>query len=63
MEDRGCEVNAPSVRWAGMMAYDSARKRVVLFGGTTTGFQSTTLNDTWEYDGKDWTQIKTANAP
>jgi hypothetical protein len=35
------------------MVYDSARDRVVLFGGdTAAGVQA----DTWEYDGTTWTQ-------
>jgi hypothetical protein len=36
------------------MAYDSARQRVVLFGGKLTA-QDT--RDTWEWDGEDWTQV------
>lgn len=40
------------------MAYDSARGRVVIFGGSSAnGF----LNDTWEWDGTNWTQK--ANGP
>jgi YVTN family beta-propeller protein len=35
------------------MAYDSARNRVVLFGGTVD--YSSYLADTWEYDGTAWT--------
>ncbi|MFT3837211.1 MAG: kelch repeat-containing protein [Myxococcaceae bacterium] len=38
------------------MAYDSVRHKVVLFGGNSS---STTLNDTWEYDGTNWTQVAT----
>jgi hypothetical protein len=41
------------------MAYDSARGKTVMFGGWDTFY----LNDTWEYDGVDWVQIMTANAP
>ncbi|MFN7972697.1 MAG: kelch repeat-containing protein [Acidobacteriota bacterium] len=33
------------------MTYDSARKRVVLFGG----FGASYMNDTWEHDGISWT--------
>jgi hypothetical protein len=40
------------------MAYDSARGKLVIFGGSSTnGF----LNDTWEWDGANWTQK--ANGP
>ena len=42
------------------MAYDSARHVTVLFGGAlNAGF----YNDTWQYDGTDWTQVITAHAP
>ncbi|MGH9365473.1 MAG: Kelch repeat-containing protein, partial [Thermoanaerobaculia bacterium] len=43
------------------MAYDSSRHRIVMFGGYTTGFQG--LQDTWEYDGANWTQITSTNKP
>jgi len=52
--------NAPSPRFLYGMAYDSARDRVVLFGGRD-GFAPN--NETWEFDGTNWTQILTANAP
>lgn len=36
------------------MAYDSLRKRIVLFGG----YKSPVLYaDTWEYDGQNWTNV------
>jgi hypothetical protein len=37
------------------MAYDGARKLVVLFGGLTASGER--LNDTWEWDGEVWTQV------
>ena len=48
--------NKPPAGAAGL-AYDSARKRVVLFGG------SGNLSDTWEYDGKDWTKMNPTAKP
>lgn len=43
----------PSARGFSAMAYDSARRRVVLFGGRdSTG---TDFDDTWEWDGSGWT--------
>ncbi|MBL8765101.1 MAG: hypothetical protein JNM07_12620 [Phycisphaerae bacterium] len=36
------------VRYHAAMAYDAGRDRVVLFGGSSA---STTLGDTWEFDG------------
>ncbi|HIE72090.1 MAG TPA: hypothetical protein EYP98_19025 [Planctomycetes bacterium] len=37
------------------MAYDSARGKVVMFGGWNG---SSHLNDTWEYDGTEWHPIR-----
>lgn len=47
------------------MAYDSARDRVLVFGGKSgTTFANTTyFNDTWAFDGDNWTQINTPNQP
>ncbi len=36
------------------MAYDSARQRIVLFGGAGGSRQ---FGDTWEWDGKVWTEV------
>ena len=42
------------------MTYDSARSRMVLFGGDgPNGLQG----DTWTYDGSTWTQMKFASSP
>lgn len=42
----------PSARHGHGMAYDSARGRVVLFGGCAAS--TTPLNDLWEWDGVAW---------
>lgn len=42
------------------MVYDSARKRIVLFGGQG---QFGELADTWEWDGTNWTQIYPTTNP
>src|SRR5258706_130610 len=39
----------PIYRAGQAMAYDSARGRIVLFGGTDEGFPGITYNDTWEF--------------
>lgn len=52
---------SPPGVWAHAMAYDSRRVRTVLFGGMTMA--NTLINSTWEWDGTDWKQITTANAP
>lgn len=51
----------PAVRAGHALAYDSARQRVVLFGGATVGLASTGnrppevfYGDTWEWDGSNW---------
>jgi hypothetical protein len=52
--------HSPSARAAESMVFDSARNRVVIFGGRQG---KTNLNDTWFYDGNDWAQIATPTAP
>src|SRR5439155_6124424 len=52
--------NGPSDRRAAAMAYDSVRKRTVLFGGSAA--QNGPLDETWEHDGSKWTKIATATA-
>lgn len=47
----------PPPRYGAAMAYDAARRRVVLFGGTTG---SVDYNDTWEWDGDHWTRLAIA---
>ena len=52
----------PGPRTFPAMAYDSLRKRVVLFGGNRVLFggspeENEFLNDTWEWDGRKWTQV------
>jgi len=50
----------PYARNFAAMAYDSARGRVVLFGGHDG---THALNDTWEWDGSTWTQRRPATSP
>jgi hypothetical protein len=54
----------PSRVWTSM-AYDPAIGKMILFGGQTCdgGLCSVWLNDTWAWDGNDWTQLTPANAP
>ena len=44
----------PAARRYHALAYDSVRKRVVLFGGES---QESLFNDTWEWDGANWVQV------
>jgi len=47
--------HAPSARFGGVFAYDAPRRRTVLVGGFPVG-GSHALDETWEWDGIDWTQ-------
>ena len=47
-------------RFGHALAYDSARGRVVLFGGTASLL---TLSDTWEWNGNVWTRQTPAVSP
>jgi N-acetylneuraminic acid mutarotase len=43
--------SGPRARWGASMVYDSANRKVLLFGGLFGSYDgSTRLNDTWEYD-------------
>jgi hypothetical protein len=49
----------PGPRYSAAMAYDSARGRVVLYGGfSSVKKTATALDDTWEWDGQRWAEIK-----
>jgi hypothetical protein len=50
----------PSARTRHAMTYDSARGRVVLFGGTDAGGADA---ETWEYYAGDWTQAAPVASP
>ncbi|MCG2681743.1 MAG: S8 family serine peptidase, partial [Kiritimatiellae bacterium] len=52
-------VNSPPARNSYAMAYDAARKEVVLFGGSA----NLILNDTWVWNGSNWTQKSPATSP
>ncbi len=56
--------HAPPGRTMSAMAFDSSRGKTVLFGGTAfINGSSAQLNDTWEWDGTDWTQAFPATTP
>jgi PKD repeat protein len=52
---------APPIVGEQAMAYDSARNRVVLYGGNGTGWPY--ADTTWEFDGSDWLTITTSVSP
>lgn len=58
------EVRAPPPRAEASMAYDCARRRLVLFGGYRgSGPHRERFGDTWEFDGSSWRQMETAEGP
>lgn len=52
----------PSISWAAM-AYDEVRDQIILFGGADTATGETTYNETWAFDGTNWTQLAVGGPP
>lgn len=48
---------APTGRAHYGLCFDSARQRVVLYGGSTNPGLLITSNETWEYDGSNWQRV------
>ena len=58
------DVNSPPIRRSPAIAFDEARQKIVLFGGlsSTGGIPRENelfLQDTWEFDGKNWERMAT----
>jgi hypothetical protein len=53
---------SPSIRHYHALAYDAARQRVVFFGGYYRNY-NVPYNDTWEWDGTNWSQKSPFNPP
>jgi len=49
--------HVPPARWAYAMAYDAYDNEIVMFGGNAAGSSSTTLSDTWVFNGTDWAMV------
>src|SRR5580765_8837544 len=56
-------VTSPPARAAAAMTYDLFYNRLVLFGGVGGSNGMTQFNDTWTFDGTNWTQQSPANSP
>lgn len=57
-------IENPPARQAHVMVQDTARNRTVVFGGMSERDESPLVGDTWEFDGKAWTEKKvTGPAP
>ncbi|MCA8967768.1 MAG: peptidase S8, partial [Planctomycetes bacterium] len=54
---------SPSLRMGHALTYDAARSRVVLFGGRDVGPSGGASDDTWEWDGTNWTERFPATRP
>ena len=52
--------HVPPLRYHTSLSYDSARQRVVMFGGQN---KTDSFGDTWEYDGTDWYEVTVPNPP
>jgi hypothetical protein len=50
-------------RSGAVMAYDGARREVVLFGGAASGRSGGTLAETWSWDGRSWVQRFPESSP
>ncbi|MBI5778803.1 MAG: fibronectin type III domain-containing protein [Planctomycetes bacterium] len=57
----GSPSTVPEARVYFAMAYDSVRKKTVLFGGQNS--IGNPINDTWEWDGTNWTQRTPVSSP
>lgn len=55
--------HSPPARRYHAACYDSARKVIIVFGGYIGGGGTNRANDTWEWNGIDWTQVSTAHSP
>ena len=58
-------MDSPPTREDPVMAFDAARAQIVLFGGVVGGNGAclTPFNDTWVWDGNDWTQQSPETSP
>lgn len=56
-------VASPPARYDANIAYDAATRTVVLFGGNDGSGPPALLNDTWIWDGTNWTEQHPATAP
>jgi N-acetylneuraminic acid mutarotase len=52
----------PPARCCHALAYDRVQKKVILYGGWNEN-TGTFYNDTWAWDGKDWTELPYSGAP
>lgn len=57
--------HTPSPRYGAMVSYDVSTGKALLFGGTVEASEGIWVqnNDSWEWDGTDWTHLKPVQSP
>ena len=55
--------SSPSARSGAAITYDAGLGLLVLFGGAVNGSWEESANDTWTWNGSDWTQVHPATVP
>lgn len=56
--------SSPSLRYGASLVYDAAMGELLLFGGYDGSTESNVdLNDTWTWNGTDWTKLSPAKSP
>jgi hypothetical protein len=55
--------DSPPAMGLASMAYDAKTERIILFGGAGPTASSGTFDDTWSWDGTNWTQLSPADSP
>ena len=55
--------HSPSALYGPSLAFDAARSQIVLFGGSSDELGDVGLNDTWTWDGIDWTHVTPTRSP
>jgi uncharacterized protein (TIGR03437 family) len=55
--------NRPPLSYGHAMVYDPTARNVVLFGGVTNWYVSSYRNETWVWDGTDWTHKIPIDSP
>ena len=53
----------PPARMGASMAYDASTGDVILFGGSDSADSTGLLNDTWTWNGANWTNVSPASSP
>jgi len=55
--------NSPPATRLAAMVYDAAQGNVVMFGGSGPAYANFRTNNTWVWDGSNWSQLSPPNSP